>query len=195
MTGRPHLTGRRGLLVALAGYVVAGAIVLLAAGRTWGRAALTAETGAHVAVSATGREAEAALPALGFALLVLAAAVLAARGWLRVIVGVITVAVGGIVIGLALTSTEGVSEALRQEAFAVPAGAVHTSLGGWAVVTAAAGAIAVLAGVVTVVRGSSWPGLGARYDAPAGESPAGERKPEPATAAWDALDRGEDPTE
>ena len=187
------MTGRRGLLVAMALDVIAGAMVLLASGRTWGHATYVAQAGAHVAVSATGRNAIAALPALGFALLVLAAAVVASRSWLRFAVGLVTVVLGGIVVGAAVTSTDDVEAALQHRAFGVPATAVHASLSGWAVVTAVAGGLAVVAGVMTVFRGSTWPGLGARYDAPSGGEPT-PRPVEPTTAAWDALDRGEDPT-
>ena len=188
------MNGRRGLLVALAGCVLAGALVLLAAGRVWGRAALVAPTGAHVAVHATGRDALSALPALGFALLVMAAAVVASRSWLRTVVGLVTVTLGGIVIAVAVRSTSDVATALRRRAFGVPAGAVHVSLSGWAVVTAVGGVLAVVAGALTVVRGSRWPGLGARYDAPDGSGRGAASTTEPATQAWDALDRGEDPT-
>ena len=188
------MTGRRGLLAALAGCVAGGALVLLAAGRTWGRASLTAATGAHVSVHVSGRDAESALPALALALLVMAAAVVASRSWLRFFVGLVTVTLGGVVVGLALTSTGDVAAALQRRAFGVPAGAVHASLSAWAIVTAVGGAFAVVAGALTVLRGSRWPGLGARYDAPGGDGETTARRVEPATAAWDALDRGEDPT-
>jgi uncharacterized membrane protein (TIGR02234 family) len=148
-----------------------------------------------VAVHATGRDAANALPALGLAVLVMAAAVLASRSWLRVVIGLVTVSLGGIVIAVALRSTHDVAAALQRRAFGVPPGAVHTSLSGWAVVTTIGGVLAAAAGALTVLCGSRWPGLGARYDGPGADGPAATRAAEPAAAAWDALDRGEDPTE
>jgi hypothetical protein len=47
--------------------------------------------------------------------------------------------------------------------------------------TALGALVVVDAGVLTILRGRSWPGLSARY----------ERTP---SGMWDALDRGEDPT-
>jgi hypothetical protein len=47
------------------------------------------------------------------------------------------------------------------------------------------GALLAATGVLVAVRGPRWPALGARYEAP---GPMSERD------AWDALDRGEDPT-
>lgn len=47
------------------------------------------------------------------------------------------------------------------------------------------GALLAAAGVLVAVRGPRWPALGAKYEAPAAPT---DRD------AWDALDRGEDPT-
>jgi uncharacterized membrane protein (TIGR02234 family) len=189
------MTGRRGLLIALTGCVVGGAFVLLAGGREWGSALVTAETGARNRVSVTGHAAAPALPALGLALLVFAGAIVAARGWLRRVVGLLLVIVGGAVVGVALSSGHDVATALRHRAFGVQHVVVHSSVSGWAVVAAVGGAVAVLAGALTVVAGGGWPAMGTRYEAPepralgrAGNGPA-----EPAVA-WDALDRGDDPT-
>jgi uncharacterized membrane protein (TIGR02234 family) len=71
----------------------------------------------------------------------------------------------------------------------------------------AGGVLLVAAGVLTVSRGSRWPGMSARYDrarAPVAASARG-REGAPGTAAaepaeqdpaglWKSLDRGEDPT-
>ena len=55
-----------------------------------------------------------------------------------------------------------------------------------------------LAGAFTLVRGPSWPGMGARYDtgSKGGPKPARPSAPGPSTPIdqWRALDRGEDPT-
>jgi uncharacterized membrane protein (TIGR02234 family) len=66
-------------------------------------------------------------------------------------------------------------------------------------VVLAAGLVAVVTGLLVVLRGRRWPGMGRRYERPgrsAGPPPARERTDEERTAdAWRALDRGEDPTE
>lgn len=83
-----------------------------------------------------------------------AVAILATRRWGRVPVGLVLAASGGI---------------------AASDGAGRVAL--------AAGVLLVAVGLWTAVRGTSWPALGARYDAP-------QRRDD----AWAALDRGEDPT-
>ncbi|WP_042367160.1 Trp biosynthesis-associated membrane protein, partial [Streptacidiphilus neutrinimicus] len=74
----------------------------------------------------------------------------------------------------------------------------------WPWFAALGGVLVVGAGVLTVLRGAAWPGMSARYDAPAGKrSAAGPRRGAAAKAPagqatpadlWKALDRGEDPT-
>lgn len=192
------MTGRRGLVAAMLGCAVAGALVLIAAGRTWGHRSLVAETGAHVSASVTGHTVEPALPALGLALLVLAGAVVAARSWLRRAVGLVVVALSGAVIGLAASSSGDVAAALRERAFGVARADVPPQFSGWAAVCIAAGAVGVAAGALTVVVGARWPALGARYEPPAGAAAGVRARPGPARGedevAWDALDRGDDPT-
>jgi hypothetical protein len=64
----------------------------------------------------------------------------------------------------------------------------------WPVLALLAGVLGVAAGVGTVLRGRGWPGMGRRYerDAAAVLPPATDE--DRAQAAWQALDRGEDPT-
>ena len=58
------------------------------------------------------------------------------------------------------------------------------------------GLLMAAAGLLVVLRGRSWPGMGRRYERPG--SPAAPARPQTdedrAQAAWRALDRGEDPT-
>ena len=187
------MTGRRGLLVVLASCVLAASLVLIAAGRVWGRAELATVTGSIDRVSVTGHGAEPALPALGIALLVLTAGVIAARGWLRRIVGGVVVFVGAAVIALAVASRSDVAAELGRKAFAVEHLSVPPRTSGWAVLTALAGVVAVCCGALVVAVGARWPGLGARYDAGGARAvrPSSSRN---AMSEWDALDRGEDPT-
>ena len=99
-------------------------------------------------------------------------ALLATRGRGRVAVGVLLLLLG---------------------AGAVADVAAAGGLSGWAV-TAALGALLLLAGgLLTVLGARAWGALGQRYDAPG--APAAQPRPkDPEVAAWDALDRGEDPT-
>jgi uncharacterized membrane protein (TIGR02234 family) len=64
----------------------------------------------------------------------------------------------------------------------------------------AAAVLAVAAGLLVVLRGRGWPAMGRRYErpAPGDGGPAPARPPtdeERASAAWRALDRGDDPTD
>jgi uncharacterized membrane protein (TIGR02234 family) len=187
------MTGRRGFLAVIVGCLLAGALVLVASGRVWGRAELTTVTGSIDRVSVTGHGAEPALPALGVALLVLTAGVIAARGWLRRIVGVVVVFVGAASVALALASRSDVAAELGRRAFAVTHTSVPAKTSGWAVITVIAGVVAVGCGALTVAVGVRWPGLGARYDA-GGARAVQTPRTSNAMAEWDALDRGEDPT-
>ncbi|MEN3273295.1 MAG: hypothetical protein V7636_2056 [Actinomycetota bacterium] len=187
------MSSRRGFLAVLCGCVVAGALVLIAAGRTWARGTFTTVTGSVDRVSVTGHAVEPALPALGIALLVLAAGVIAARRWLRRLVGLVVVCVGAAVVALAAASRSDAAAALKQRTFAVAHTTVPAHTSGWAVLSAVAGVVAVGCGALTVVIGSRWPALGARYDA-AGARGATPHSTATSMSEWDALDRGEDPT-
>jgi uncharacterized membrane protein (TIGR02234 family) len=167
--------------------------VLIAAGRTWGHADLTTVTGSVDRVSVTGHGGEPALPALGIALLVLTAGLIAARGWLRRVVGLLVVSIGAAVVALSVASRSDVAHALVSHAFAVAQTSVPAHTSGWAVVTALAGVVAIGCGALTVVVGARWPAFGARYDA-AGARDVQRAGDATATSEWDALDRGEDPT-
>jgi hypothetical protein len=180
------VTGRRGLPTCILATAASAGAVLLAAGRTWGSATVTATGGTRQHVAVSGHDVLPSLTALGVALLVLAVAIVAARGVLRSLVGLVVVVVGGALLAMAATSADDIAAALRGEAFAVT-GPVPSSTSGWAVLVAVAGAVAVVAGAVTVLRGRGWPGLGSRYDAPV-------RRPEGEASVWEALDRGDDPT-
>lgn len=80
-------------------------------------------------------------------------------------------------------------------AVAAISGASGTGAALWPAACTVGAVAGVAAGVLTLRRGHAWPGMSARY----------ERRPEPAPAAgkaeklenrdaWDALDRGDDPT-
>jgi uncharacterized membrane protein (TIGR02234 family) len=190
---RGRLMAASGTVRAVAGAAVAGAVLLIASGRTW------AGTTVHVPglsashISVKGHAVEPSLPALGIALLALAAAIIAARGRLRSVVGVVIVVVAAIAVGVAVAGRGAVSSALTHHEVGGVAIPVHGSANGWWLVAAAAALLGVLVGVVTTVRGGHWAAMGGKYDAP-GAAPS-RPAADPAEAAWQALDRGEDPTE
>lgn len=94
--------------------------------------------------------------------------VVATRGWGRTAVGVVIVIAGiGTVLGCLLGS--------------VPGSAVLGTI---------SGSLLALGGAWTAVAGRSWPAMGARYDG--GRSPSRRGRP---LSAWEAQDRGMDPTE
>jgi uncharacterized membrane protein (TIGR02234 family) len=64
----------------------------------------------------------------------------------------------------------------------------------WPVVALVAGVLGVAAGVLAVLRGRRWPGMGRRYERDTGAVPPPRTDEDRAQAAWQALDRGEDPT-
>ena len=100
-------------------------------------------------------------------------ALLAARGWSRLAVGLVLTVAGLAIAGAAVSRLGG--------AAGLP-GVI------WPVVTGTGGLLVSAGGLLAAARGRSWPTLGARYDASA-------TRPVAAADAWDALDRGEDPTE
>lgn len=173
---------RRQLAWAVLGCAAAAALIVVAAGRPW-----VAETVARPAplpdetVSQSGGDLAAWLPAVGWVALAGAGALVATRGRVRQVVGVLLALAG-------LGAVLGVSVAGRQ---AVGDGGTL----GWPVV-ALVSAVAVLAiGVLTVGRAAHWPAMGARYER------GRARREQPGTGAersseqmWQALDRGEDPT-
>ncbi|MFI5838374.1 Trp biosynthesis-associated membrane protein [Catenuloplanes sp. NPDC051500] len=106
-----------------------------------------------------------------------AGAVLATRGLTRRLIGGLLAVLGvAMVAGAAFELAEGL----------------------WPVLTGIGGLAVFAAGGWTAVRGAHWPSMGARYE----RSPhTAEKEPLPALnaprgtrQAWDALDRGEDPT-
>ncbi|HET6212225.1 MAG TPA: Trp biosynthesis-associated membrane protein [Micromonosporaceae bacterium] len=152
---------RRLLAVAVALCAAGAALALFAASRVW-TVSFTPRP-APLAAARTARTGAAIapwLPALGVVALAGAGALIATRGVARRVVGVLLLAVGlGIVLGAA-------------------------GRAGWALAATLGGCLVAAAGLLTVVRGHSFPSMGTRY----------ERAPAADPDLWAALDRGEDPT-
>jgi uncharacterized membrane protein (TIGR02234 family) len=185
---------RRSYALTLAACLAGAALSAYAVTRTWSLQ-LTPRTGmSDLRTARTGADAEPWV--IGLALVALAGtgALLATRGVLRRALGVLLALAG---VGVAVGAIVGRS---RVDPGSAGAGATV-----WPVLCVAGGVIIVLGGVTAARLGGSWPTMSARYDrrpvAPAQSRPAEpEAAAEPALepvdhrAAWEALDRGDDPT-
>jgi uncharacterized protein involved in response to NO len=184
------VTRRRSPIWAVVACFVGGLLILLAGGRQWAHTAVRGiEGGAAVGLTVTGHQVASSLPALGIALLALSAAIVAASGLMRRLVGIMIVIVSATAVGVSVGARSDVSAALERREVGAQGIVVHATANGWWVVAALGGLLALAAGVMTVIRANRWSALGERYDAPRTKPTA-----DPSTGAWDALDRGEDPT-
>jgi uncharacterized membrane protein (TIGR02234 family) len=186
--------GTAGLLRAVALAAVGGLIALIAAGRVWSHTTVQVPAAATTHVSVTGNAVEPSLSALAIALLALAAGLIAARGVLRRIVGLVMVVIAAAALAVAVAGRGAVSSALTSHevgGLAIPA---HGSANAWWVLAAIGGLLGVLAGALAAVRSGQWAAMGRKYEAPDSTQPS-VAKGDPADTAWDALDRGEDPTQ
>jgi hypothetical protein len=171
--------GSRGLPLAVVLCAVASAVALYAASRVWGEdvvrrpAPLPPEVDRH-----TGTSFVPWLPAVALVSLAASGALVATRGAVRTVVGLMLVGCGAGVASGGLVP------------FRDDCGLL------WPVVSAVSGVAVGAVGVLTVVRGRSWPAMGARYErsAPAARSGGASTAPRSQAELWDALDRGEDPT-
>jgi hypothetical protein len=168
--------GRRGLTTTAVACAVGAAVVLLAATRGW-QTVVTAQPSPLPPITEhrTGAAIAPWLPALGVVALAGAGALFATRAAARLVVGAVLILAGaGEVVAALATIGDGVALA-------------------WPLLCALGGLLVLGAGVVTVRVGRSWPGMSARYERPS--APAAPRKKTSQAELWDALDRGEDPTE
>jgi uncharacterized membrane protein (TIGR02234 family) len=172
------LSTRRELLTAVALCLLGSALVLLAVSRTWVSYRMAAAAplpsksfeviGTHLAPGAR------ALALVGLAG---TAAILATRGLGRAVVGVLVTAAGAGVMAVVI-------RALADPDPVAPG----ADLGAWPYVALLGALLIGTAGLLVVVRGRSWAAMSSRYDAPADRKAIGEG------SLWEALDRGEDPT-
>jgi uncharacterized membrane protein (TIGR02234 family) len=174
----------------LGSWLLAAIVALVAAGRVWGHTAVRSAAGARVQAQVTGHDVAAALAPCAGALLALAVFVLASRGWLRRLTGVLGAALGVGIVVAALVGHNDIGAALADKAFGVQRGSLHSPASVWPWVAAFAGVVAAACGLLTAAVGPRWSGLGRRYDAPGTpQAPADDD-----ASRWAALDRGEDPT-
>jgi uncharacterized membrane protein (TIGR02234 family) len=179
----------RGLRLAVLLCLVGSAVVLLAAGRTWALVEVEELSGFHLrSAYVTGELAAPGLRPLALVGLAGTVALVAARGWLRVLVGVLLLAAGVSVVALAIGNAGGVADVTPAVDPVKVARVSHTA---WRWVAMVGGALLGAAGALAALRGRHWTGLSQAY-----ETPAARAGQEPVTdkGVWDALDRGEDPT-
>jgi uncharacterized membrane protein (TIGR02234 family) len=195
-------TARREMAVAVIGAVAAGGLALSAGGQTWVTATVERpEPLPPVTEQLTGSELAPLVPAGGLVLLAAAVALVAVRGAGRVLVGLLAAVAGGVLgwSGLRTLLTDADVTAAGVVGSGTPGSTLTAEVSAaWPVLVLVAGLLAVAAGLLTVLRGSSWPGMGRRYERPAAAAAAPVRRQtdeDRALDAWRALDRGEDPTE
>jgi uncharacterized membrane protein (TIGR02234 family) len=190
---------RREMGAVLAAAAVAGALALSAGGQSW--ASVTAVRPPPlppVTVAVLGSDAAPLVPAAGLVLLAAGVALFAVRGLGRVVVGLLMAVAGGV---LGWSGLRVLIGGLTSAAAAVPglggprdtAVSVHVAHA-WPVLALLAGVLGVVAGLAVVLRGRGWPGMGRRYERDAAAELPPRTDEDRAQAAWQALDRGEDPT-
>ncbi|WP_327034663.1 Trp biosynthesis-associated membrane protein [Micromonospora ureilytica] len=191
--GERSVVGRRALTYAVLLCLAGAGLALWAATRSW-----SVELTVRPAPLPPVRDARSGasllpwLPALALVTLAGGGAVLATRGRLRRVLGVL---LG--VLGLAVAAGGGYG-------LVADVGGVVSRQ--WPALCLLGGLLAAVGGWWTAVRGGDWPAMGARYERPARTAPeAASAQSDPGgpptplagrrtTEAWDALDRGEDPT-
>jgi uncharacterized membrane protein (TIGR02234 family) len=190
---------RRSLLLMLLLTALGAALVLLSVGRTWASGLV----GGQLDVTATGSEITGAPSALALVGLASTVAVFAVRGAGRFAVGALVTAAGlgaAAAAGMGAVDTTALDAAAAKKLALVGSTASHISHTAWPWFALLGGLLLAAGGLLTLVRGRSWPTMGARYEAPAGgAAPAPRKKPagavrETPAELWKALDRGEDPT-
>jgi len=118
-----------------------------------------------------------------------AVAIPATRRWGRTVAGVLLVLAGvGATVEALLRRTTAQHD-LRHK---LPQDAV-THATNWPWMAVVGGVLLVLVGALVAVRGRQWSGMSSRYERPATRQGRAKRV-DTDVAAWDALDRGEDPT-
>jgi uncharacterized membrane protein (TIGR02234 family) len=195
--GPPDGGGRRLLTYTVGSCLVGAGLALFAATRVWSVQVIARPGLSDLRTARTGGAEVPWLTALALVALAGAGALLATRGVLRRVLGVLLLLAGA---GTAAGAVAGRA--------ALDAGAAGTGAVVWPVACVAGGAAVMLGGWWTVRHGHRWPALGARYERPATAVPAtrpaasvddqagvdADQAGVDTRVAWDALDRGEDPT-
>ncbi|MFF3941255.1 TIGR02234 family membrane protein [Streptomyces phaeofaciens] len=195
----PTRSGRRSLALALLCGALGAAVALLSTRQRWSEGMATVAGGAFP-LTAQGSDVTgvpAALAIVGLAALV---AVFAVRRAGRLAVSAV-LALSGAGIAVAALLGAGDTSALDEQAAkasgdtsATVASFSHTA---WPYAAVAGGALILLAGLLALRYGSSWPAMSGRYErdgTPRPRRAARPADPDRPEEIWKALDRGEDPT-
>jgi uncharacterized membrane protein (TIGR02234 family) len=183
------------VLIALLGGVIAWA----AAGRPWATATV-GEAPNTLKVAASGNDLSAGVTALGLTALAGGLALFATQRLARRLVGVLLIAAGAgaAVYAFGERGTSHASHVLADKAAAkgFAAGSVSVHTASWWIPAVLGGALVALAGISALVRGATWPGMSSRYENAASKQAAARAADTGSSKdLWDALDRGEDPTD
>jgi uncharacterized membrane protein (TIGR02234 family) len=198
----------RRLAYAVLACLVGAGLAIYAATRTWSLHVIIRPGLPDLRTARTGAEQTPLLVGLALVALAAAGALLATRGTVRRVLGGLLALAGAAVAASAVIGRAGLD--------AGRAGAGATV---WPAVCVVGGAMIVFAGLAAARHGHRWPAMGSRYErgnvpppptdvgattgplAAAGhtrpDTPAHERAdaaPVDTRAAWEALDRGDDPT-
>jgi hypothetical protein len=145
-------------------------------------------------VTVTGTEVAPAVPAAAFVVATAGIALALARGWGRVVAAA-GVALGGALAAASAASVladpEGIGVAAARSAVGVGVTTEPALVTGGAWLAMVVGVLAVLLGGVAVLASRRWSPPSARHAKPTGGGAVGDD----ATGLWDALSRGEDPTD
>ncbi|MFJ8646687.1 TIGR02234 family membrane protein [Streptomyces sp. NPDC093546] len=191
--------GRRSLAAALFLGAVGAAVVLLASGQTWAEG-VVAVGGGTAPLDAAGGDVTGVPTALAIVGLAALVAVFAVRRAGRLLVSLLLTLSGA---GAAAAAYLGASDsaALDEQAARTTGDTAarvealtHTP---WPYVAAAGGLLILLAGLLALRYGRTWPAMSGRYERDGAPRARAERRPadpDRPEELWKALDRGEDPT-
>jgi uncharacterized membrane protein (TIGR02234 family) len=193
------VSGRRGFAAVLLVTLVGAGLLVLVAGRVWVTVRVGPARLPGAQLTATGGDLSAVPEACGFLGLAGVAGLVATRRIGRRVVGsVLAVAGAGAVaaVGSVLTGLRPAVAALAStHPGGFPLGHVPLSPNAWPALAILGGVLLAVGGGLATWLGPRWAGLSARYRAEGARTATAPGRPEDGdVAAWDALDRGEDPT-
>ena len=207
MTAKPPTTSssasRRALGVALLGGALGATVILIAAGQTWAEG--SAEFGqARTSLQVTGSDVTGLPSALALVGLAALVAVFAVRRKGRTAVAALLALCGlGVTVSalLATGDTEALNEQAAESTGLSGSTVEQVSHSGWPYAAAVGGVLLLIAGLLALRFGRLWPAMGGRYErAGTTRRTARVRRERGGPAEhpedlWQALDRGEDPTD
>ena len=197
----------RARLLSVVVILAVGAIGVISSTQTW--LVVGVEGGGSSDLLVSGSAAVPVLAPLGLAALALGAALSIVGLILRLMFGVVTLLLAGLLVFLcgqvafapplsAIASTVTAATGITGEA-AVADLVAEVTATPWPAVTVVASVVLLAAGVFVLGTGARWPGSGRRYRADAAQSAetradAPASRPHDAIDSWDDLSRGSDPT-